>query len=324
MKSDWKAVGSPPRQGGLQGILTQTGGGGGGFSPNTTAGAAAATDHPSMSWLHQDYAFPPISRNSAVSTATAATSAPAPWATAMTLPTPSASVSVSHQTNTFFQQQQQQQHPQTDPHPRRSSIIEYPDIASVPMLPEVSAEPLFREYRSMSYSIDASDRDDYYRSFIAPKHLGTFQEEEDDNSLNGDYMMSSAMDDELLAQAQLRSRSKSSAAAFSIWLPSQEESRSWMRFSNQRRSSVAHIPSTYPSSSSTSFGPSMYSPLPAPSASALSNGDRERLTGLRRFSLSPMPEGNTRLQSPIIPTDPRQVRGTPVRVGVVSCCLMPG
>lgn len=306
--SDWKAVGSPPRQGvsGVQGgMLQQQQPNNIGLSSNNTTAATATPDHhhTSMSWLQQDYAFPPVRRNSAVSSSasTAAAAAAPPWANAMTLPTPSSSISTSSGAALFDHH-----------HRRRSSIAtpnDYPDIASVPMLPEVSTEPYFREYRSMSFSIDASnDRDEippphhqHHPRFPSHQQLGTMHEEEDDIE-EEELLMSAAMDDEMLAQAQLRARSKSSAAAFNIWHPSHatEDTRSWMRFT-QRRSSVAHAAPT------PSYHPSIYSPLPAPSSSLLSNGDRERLAGLRRFSLSPMPEGRLQ-QSPIIPTtDPRYI-----------------
>ncbi|KAI7880628.1 PSP1-domain-containing protein [Lichtheimia hyalospora FSU 10163] len=308
--SDWKAVGSPPRQGANDsgvhsGMLQPPPPNSIAFTPNNTTAASATPDHhhTSMSWLQQDYAFPPIRRNSAISTSastavTATATAAPPWANAMTLPTPSSSISTCSGTALF------------DHHRRRSSIAtthDYPDIASVPMLPEVSTEPYFREYRSMSFSMDASnDRDEipappphhhhqHHPRFPSHQQLGTMHEEEDDIQ-EEELLMSAAMDDEMLAQAQLRARSKSSAAAFNIWHPSHatEDTRSWMRFT-QRRSSVAHAAPT------PSYHPSVYSPLPAPSSSLLSNGDREHLAGLRRFSLSPMPEGRLQ-QSPIIPT----------------------
>ncbi|KAJ8663802.1 hypothetical protein O0I10_000076 [Lichtheimia ornata] len=302
--SDWKAVGSPPRQGasGVQGgMLQQQQPNNIGLSSNNTTAATATPDHhhTSMSWLQQDYAFPPVRRNSAVSSSASTAAAP-PWANAMTLPTPSSSISTSSGAAALFD------HHHHHHHRRRSSIAtpnDYPDIASVPMLPEVSTEPYFREYRSMSFSIDASnDRDEippphhqHHPRFPSHQQLGTMHEEEDDIE-DEELLMSAAMDDEMLAQAQLRARSKSSAAAFNIWHPSHatEDTRSWMRFT-QRRSSVAHAAPT------PSYHPSIYSPLPAPSSSLLSNGDRERLAGLRRFSLSPMPEGRLQ-QSPIIPT----------------------
>lgn len=316
--SDWKAVGSPPRQGvtttAASGMLQQQQqqqqSNNIGFASNNTTAATATPDHhhTSMSWLQQDYAFPPVRRNSAVSTSASTAAAAPPWANTMTLPTPSSSISTCSGTALFDHHHH---------HRRRSSIAtpnDYPDIASVPMLPEVSTEPYFREYRSMSFSMDASnDRDEIpptyhhhhqqqHPRFPSHQQLGTMHEEEGDME-DEELLMTAAMDDEMLAQAQLRARSKSSAAAFNIWHPSHtttEDTRSWMRFT-QRRSSVAHAAPT------PSYHPSVYSPLPAPSSSLLSNGDRERLAGLRRFSLSPMPEGRLQ-QSPIIPnTDPRYV-----------------
>ncbi|KAI9275534.1 PSP1 C-terminal conserved region-domain-containing protein [Phascolomyces articulosus] len=382
-RSTWKAVGSPPRSGGRQGLLSQQSSSttttttsstasnnnnndylhhpmSGNSNNNNGNGNGASSDHQhqqhhhsstsssSLNWLQQDYAFPPIRRNSAVSTAAAVQPLPAaPWATSTTtnnntstttttttLPTPSSSISTS--SNVFFP-------PTTLSDGRRSSFIEYPDIASVPMLPEVSTEPFFREHRSMSYSIDNSTHHpttDFNNSRFA-QHLVTMHEEEDDDDMiqpldsmtyknnnnnnnnnsmihnihnnNNDDLMPSAMDDEMLAAAQLRARSKSSAAAFDIWHPAHPSSEdSWTgaaaRLASQRRSSVAHAPPSFhhhhhqqqqqlhhhhhhPSS----LG-SMYSPPPPPpsSSSFMSNGDRERLASLRRFSLSPMPD--SRLQ----------------------------
>ncbi|KAI8884404.1 PSP1-domain-containing protein [Backusella circina FSU 941] len=212
----------------------------------------------------QDYAFPPIRRNSAISTADK-------------FSTP------SWNTPLFGPQ-------------------DYPDIASVPMLPEVSVEPLYREQRSMSYSFG---NDDFWQfntnnqQFTSP--LDTMEEEDDEE------------DDVLLLRE--RSRSKSSAAVLDIWHPSSTSMTphhplGWMP--TERRRSLAqtlplHHPPVAPSLPPPTQSPLLPppSPLPHPSSSAtttatgnasmfsqMSAGDRERLGSIRRFSLAPTPNDN--------------------------------
>lgn len=262
--SSWKAVGSPPRGPGTRPSLAQT--------SNITS---KSSDHIPLDHTFgrlQDYAFPPVRKNSA--NAAAAVAPPPPWAP-VSLPTPSSSVSsttatgATSATASFFQ-----------PHERRQSLVsDYPDIASVPMLPEVSTEPFFREYRSMSYSVD---HDDYFNRGI-PRHSMTMHKEEDE-----DELLSAALDNEMLAAAQLRARSKSSAAAFDIWHPnhpSSDDPQSWRmaQLANHRRSSVT---------ATQSYLGSLYT------APYLSAGDQDRLNAVRRFSLSPIPDSaNSRLHT---------------------------
>lgn len=280
----WKAVGSPTPHSmaaasGRRGSLLSYSNG----LDRTPTSCTMQTDHPLVRL--QDYAFPPIRRNSAVS---GAMPPPAPWV-AVTLPTPSSSISTSSATasggSSFFPSKEQ----------RRTSLVgEYPDIASVPMLPEVSPEPFFREYRSMSYSVDTLDKDDFLFYRFKPQkqqHLGIMHEERDDD----DDLLSAAMDEEMLAAAQLRARSKSSAAAFDIWHPTSDDSRSWrmaqLAAASRRRSSVTTTQSGYQA---------LY---PPPTTSYAPSTDR-------RFSLSPMPEnhplslsmatmGNQAMQTPL-------------------------
>ncbi|KAG0177967.1 hypothetical protein DFQ29_004124 [Apophysomyces sp. BC1021] len=196
----------------------------------------------------QDYAFPPIRRNSAVSTATVDKwSTPPPWSTQ--------SAQLFHDDDNW-----------RPPSSSSSSFSDYPDIASVPMLPEVSVEPFFREQRSMSYTVG---HDDWPRYVSQQQQLDTMQEE--DETL-------SAMEEEMLLAARFRARSKSSAAAFDIWNPGMEDARSWMHLANRRRSLAAQ------QSSMPGYG---YNPL----YTNMSAGDRERLGSLgRRLSLSPAPD----------------------------------
>ncbi|KAI8976128.1 hypothetical protein BDB01DRAFT_804611 [Pilobolus umbonatus] len=125
----------------------------------------------------QDYAFPPIQRNSAINAADKWSSTPPPWS------------------NSLFS---------TPPQ-------DYPDIASVPMLPEVSVEPLFREQRSMSYSFGNEDMWQYNKMFSSNSInalLGPMQEEDEEMPMDEDEMALSR-----------RVRSKSSAAIIDIWNP---------------------------------------------------------------------------------------------------------
>lgn len=128
--------------------------------------------------LLQDYAFPPTQRNSAINAADKWASTP-PWS------------------NSLFSTPAQ----------------DYPDIASVPMLPEVSVEPLFREHRSMSYSFGHDDLWQYNKMFssnVSSALLGPMQEEDEESHL---------CDEDELASARARVRSKSSAAIMDIWNP---------------------------------------------------------------------------------------------------------
>ncbi|CAO3631893.1 unnamed protein product [Mucor hiemalis] len=133
------------------------------------------------------------------------------------------------------------------------------DIASVPMLPEVSESPFYREQRSMSYSFG---HDDFYNNNqqhqLFEKNLSTIMQEEDEE------------DDIDLESYYKRTRSKSSAAIMDIWSPSHHvqtdvEDAKWLaaQHRNTRRSSL--IP---PSTTTTTTAP-----LPPPPQ--------------RRFSLAP-------------------------------------
>ncbi|ORE06256.1 hypothetical protein BCV72DRAFT_228582 [Rhizopus microsporus var. microsporus] len=210
----------------------------------------------------QDYAFPPVQRNSAINTASnnewSTNNAAAPWSVlntgSMTSPT------------------------------------EYPDIASVPMLPEVSGEPFYREHRSMSYSFGFEEQWQLKHHFQQQQHhqlqqhynmisnnknaplfsnnsgsapsnlLDTMHEEEEEEGEEEDLL-------------RARVRSKSSAAVMDIWSPL-KDNRNNHAF--HRRLSLAPIslppPPILPTTSS------LYTPQ-------MSAGDRERI---RRFSLTPL------------------------------------
>lgn len=95
------------------------------------------------------------------------------------------------------------------------------DIASVPMLPEVSEEPFYREQRSMSYSYG---HEDLFSTSLANQFLGTIMQEDDEEEIFE------------------RTRSKSSAAIMDIWNTpesNQIEDAKWMaahhRFGEQQR-----------------------------------------------------------------------------------------
>ncbi|KAF7727184.1 hypothetical protein EC973_007959 [Apophysomyces ossiformis] len=243
----WKTFGSPPRR--------RTS-----LHPNVSS---AIDSRPASSSVDpftrpQDYAFPPIRRNSAVSTATVDKWAtPPPWST---------------QSSQLFHEDDNWRPPSSS----SSSFSDYPDIASVPMLPEVSVEPFFREQRSMSYTVG---HDDWPRYVSQQQQLDTMQEE--DETLT-------AMEEEMLLAARFRARSKSSAAAFDIWNPGMDDSRSWMHLANRRRSLAATQQSGL-----TGYG---YNPL----YSNMSAGDRERLGSLgRRLSLSPAPDKLRNDNSPL-------------------------
>ncbi|KAG0766491.1 hypothetical protein G6F57_003272 [Rhizopus arrhizus] len=84
------------------------------------------------------------------------------------------------------------------PHSVINAATWYPDIASVPMLPEVSVEPFFREQRSMSFAYD-------WPVFTNTSPLDTMHEEEEEDDL---------------LRARVRSKS-----VMDIWSPLKDQSR---------------------------------------------------------------------------------------------------
>lgn len=125
-----------------------------------------------------------------------------------------------------------------------SSSNFFNDIASVPMLPEVSESPFYREQRSMSYSFGHNDfyNINQQHQFMFDKNLSTIMQEEDDNEAEGEE----EDDDEIdLESYYKRTRSKSSAAIMDIWSPSHHvqtdvEDAKWLaaQHKNTRRSSL--------------------------------------------------------------------------------------
>lgn len=95
----------------------------------------------------------------------------------------------------------------------------HPDtIASVPMLPEVSESPFYREYRSMSLSFGHDDLFSNTGS-SANQFLNTIMQEEDEEVEPDDLYRFE------------RTRSKSSAAIMDIWnspLSNEVEDAKWM------------------------------------------------------------------------------------------------
>lgn len=113
---------------------------------------------------------------------------------------------------------------------RRNSAIHtlFEDIASVPMLPEVSEEPFYREQRSMSYSFTTQDDAKLFNHHHL--FLDTIMQEEDEE------------DDQQQQDESKRTRSKSSAAIMDIWHPSlkEDDAKKWTMANNisGRRSSL--------------------------------------------------------------------------------------
>lgn len=90
-----------------------------------------------------------------------------------------------------------------------------PDIASAPMLPEVSEEPYYRQYRSMSLSFGQPDLFSPSTS-SANQFLNTIMQEDDEEE--EEYRFE-------------RTRSKSSAAIMDIWntpLSTEVEDAKWL------------------------------------------------------------------------------------------------
>lgn len=195
----------------------------------------------------QDYAFPPAQRNSAINTASG---------------------------NDYW----------PSPHPpwslNNSPQQDYPDIASVPMLPECSVEPFYREQRSMSYSFGAYDwphknqfqqqqrsqLQQHYNNISNSSGGGLFTPTHSTSLLD---TMHEEENEEEMDLLRARVRSKSSAAVMDIWSPLKDNTFS-------RRLSLTPIPMPPPPILPTT------SPLYTPQMSA---GDRERI---RRFSLTPL------------------------------------
>lgn len=199
---------------------------------------------------------------------------------------------------------------------RRSSLVYDNSILSVPMLPGVSVEPIYRQQRSLSFSVGQDPTifgyDDYeessgsatatattginnnvntsaatygYKSSLAT----TMEEEEDDDDILQDNI------DQQLSAARWRSRSQSSGAAFGLLSPSQHAallSRHLRRGSEQhddliqqrRRSSRFFADNTIataggvnnPNSTSTTTVSTQ------PIYSQMSMGDKERLELFQR------------------------------------------
>ncbi|KAG2196479.1 hypothetical protein INT46_001044 [Mucor plumbeus] len=141
---------------------------------------------------------------------------------------------------------------------RRSTAIHTlsEDIASVPMLPEVSEEPFYREQRSMSYSFTTQDDAKLFNHHHL--FLDTIMQEDEEDD-----------DDQQQQDESKRTRSKSSAAVMDIWHPSlkEDDTKKWTMANNisGRRSSL--IPPSLLDQEDDRF-----------------TGIRERM---RRFSLAP-------------------------------------
>ncbi|KAI8387442.1 PSP1 C-terminal conserved region-domain-containing protein [Blakeslea trispora] len=156
------------------------------------------------------------------------------------------------------------------------------DVLSVPMLPGVSLEPIYRQHRSLSFSMGQDPTffgyDDYEDQPPQPSHyqspfrssLAPMEEEED-----------SYFDD--LDLAHIRSRSKSSGAAFGLL--SQTQHSRLMNSGHVRRGSEQHddlLINQRRRSSSRFFNTDQ------PSSSQMSLGDKERLDLIqRRMSQQP-------------------------------------
>ncbi|CAO3622726.1 unnamed protein product [Mucor fragilis] len=117
---------------------------------------------------------------------------------------------------------------------RRNSAIHtlFEDIASVPMLPEVSEEPFYREQRSMSYSFTQDDAKMFNHHHL---FLDTIMQEDDEEEDH--HQQQQQQQDE-----SKRTRSKSSAAIMDIWHPSlkEDDAKKWTIANNisGRRSSL--------------------------------------------------------------------------------------
>ncbi|KAI8378112.1 PSP1 C-terminal conserved region-domain-containing protein [Choanephora cucurbitarum] len=150
------------------------------------------------------------------------------------------------------------------------------DVLSVPMLPGVSLEPIYRQHRSLSFSMGQDPTffgyDDYEDQPPQPSHyqspfrssLAPMEEEED-----------SYFDD--LDLAHIRSRSKSSGAAFGLL--SQTQHSRLMNSGHVRRGSEQHddlLINQRRRSSSRFFNTDQ------PSSSQMSLGDKERLDLIQR------------------------------------------
>ncbi|CAO3643259.1 unnamed protein product [Cunninghamella blakesleeana] len=202
---------------------------------------------------------------------------------------------------------------------RRSSLAYDNSILSVPMLPGVSVEPIYRQQRSLSFSVGQDPTifgyDDYeessasttaatagvnnsnnnmntstatygYKSSLAT----TMEEEEDDNDILQDNI------DQQLMAARWRSRSQSSGAAFGLLSPSQHAallSRHLRRGSEQhddliqqrRRSSRFFADNTVSAAGGVSNPNSTTATTAStqqPIYSQMSMGDKERLELFQR------------------------------------------
>ncbi|OAD04807.1 hypothetical protein MUCCIDRAFT_155723, partial [Mucor lusitanicus CBS 277.49] len=108
---------------------------------------------------------------------------------------------------------------------RRNSAIHtlFEDIASVPMLPEVSEEPFYREQRSMSYSFTQDDTSMFNHHHL---FLDTIMQEEDEEE---DHHHQQLQQQQQQQEESKRTRSKSSAAIMDIWHPSlkEDDAKKW-------------------------------------------------------------------------------------------------